>query len=262
MAARRLLILGGTSEGRALADAASVRFGRDLAVVSALAGRTNAPRLPEGAVRIGGFGGTDGLASYLRAERIDLLVDATHPFATRISVQARDAAARVGVPRLILTRPSWRPAAGDRWIEVETLEEAATAIPAEARMVFLALGAQGLARFALAAVSPACPARGFLVRMVDPPREHVALPRYRLVLARGPFSETAERALFAEHGIDCLVARASGGEAAAAKLAAARALGLSVVMVRRPPPPEGERVSSLEAALAWVAQRLAEGTRR
>ena len=247
---RRLLILGGTAEGRALAAAAEARFGPSLAVISALAGITRAPLLPAGQVRIGGFGGAAGLAAYLREEGIGLLVDATHPFATRISAQARDAAAEAGTERLVLARPPWRPVPGDRWIDVATVEDAVAAIPAEARRVFLTVGARALAPFA------GRPELWFLVRLVDPPAAPVPLPRHRLICARGPFAEADERALLAARRIDCLVTRASGGAATAGKLAAARALALPVVMVQRPPPPPGDRVSSVEDALAWIAQRL------
>ena len=220
---RRLLILGGTAEGRALAAAAEARFGPSLAVISALAGITRAPLLPAGQVRIGGFGGVEGLAAYLREEGIGLLIDATHPFATRISAQARD---------------------------VATVEDAVAAIPAEARRVFLTVGARALAPFA------GRPELWFLVRLVDPPATPIPLPRHRLICARGPFAEADERALLAARRIDCLVTRASGGAATAGKLAAARALALPVVMVQRPPPPPGEQANSVEDALAWIARRL------
>ncbi len=248
----RLLILGGTAEGRALAEAAEARFGPSLTVISALAGRTRAPILPTGDVRIGGFGGTDGLAAYLREERIGLLIDATHPFATRISVQAREAAARAGTERLVLVRPHWQPVPGDRWIGVATVEEAVGAMPAEAERVFLTVGVRSLVPFAARAEL------WFLVRLVDEPAEPIPLARHKLICARGPFAEEDERALLADHRIDCLVTRASGGEATAAKLAAARALGLPVVMVRRPPPPPGPCASSVEEALTWIEERLAE----
>ena len=246
----RLLILGGTTEGRALAAAAAARFGPSLTVISALAGRTRAPLLPAGQVRIGGFGGTDGLASYLEDERIGLLVDATHPYATRISAQACAAAAQAGTRRLVLVRPPWRPVPGDRWIDVATVEEAVGAIPPEARRAFLTVGVRALAPFASRADL------WFLVRLVDEPAEPIPLPRHRLICARGPFAEEDERALLTGHRIDCLVTRASGGEATAAKLAAARALGLPVVMVRRPPPSPGDHASSVEDALAWIGERL------
>ena len=246
----RLLILGGTAEGRALAEAAEARCGPALTVISALAGRTRAPLLPAGEVRIGGFGGAEGLASYLEDERVALLVDATHPFATQISAQACEAAARAGTPRLALVRPPWRPAPGDRWIEVATVEDAAAAIPAGARRVFLTVGVRSLAPFA------ARTDLWFLVRLVDAPAEPIPLAQHRLICARGPFAEADERALLEAHGIDCLVTRASGGDATAAKLAAARALRLPVVMVRRPPPPPGNHAASLQDALAWIEEHL------
>ncbi len=248
---KRLLILGGTAEGRALAAAAEGRFGARLAVISALAGRTRAPRMPAGAVRIGGFGGANGLAAYLRDERIDLLVDATHPFAMQISTQAASAAGRAGIARLVLVRPPWQPQPGDRWIEVATVEAAAAAISAVARRVFLTVGTRGLAPFG------GRDDLWFLVRLVDEPDRALPLTRYRLICGRGPFAEADERALFAEHGIDCLVTRSSGGEVTAAKLVAARALSLPVVMVRRPPPPPGVQVSSVAETLNWIEERLA-----
>ncbi|MDE0407140.1 MAG: cobalt-precorrin-6A reductase [Alphaproteobacteria bacterium] len=251
-APERLLILGGTAEGRALAEAAEARFGPSLTVISALAGRTRAPILPAGDVRIGGFGGTAGLAAYLKEERIGLLIDATHPYATQISAQACEAASQTGTERLALVRPPWKPVPGDRWIDVATVEEAVGAIPAEAARVFLTVGIRSLAPFA------GCPDLWFLVRLVDEPAEPMPLARHQLICARGPFEEGDERALLADHRIDCLVTRASGGEATAAKLAAARALALPVVMVRRPPPPPGPSASSVEEALTWIEARLAE----
>ena len=246
----RLLILGGTAEGRALATAAEARFGPALTVISALAGRTRAPLLPAGEVRIGGFGGAEGLAAYLRDERIGLLVDATHPFATQISAQACAAAAQAGTRRLALVRPPWRREPSDRWIEVDTVDDAAAAIPDGADRVFLTVGVRSLSPFA---GRREC---WFLVRLVDEPAEAIPLARHRLICARGPFTEADERALLEEHRIDCLVTRASGGEATVAKLAAARALGLPVVMVRRPPPPPGAQAASVDDALAWIAERL------
>ena len=251
-APERLLILGGTTEGRALAEAATVRFGPSLSVISALAGRTRAPILPAGDVRIGGFGGADGLAAYLKEERIALLIDATHPYATQISAQACEAAAKAGTQHLVLLRPPWQPLPGDRWIDAATVEEAVEAIPAEAARVFLTVGVRALAPFA------ARPGLWFLVRLVDEPAEPIQLTRHRLICARGPFAEEDERVLLADHRIDCLVTRASGGEATVAKLAAARALGLPVVMVRRPPPPPGPSASSVEDALTWIEERLGE----
>ena len=247
-----MLILGGTAEGRALAAAAEARFAPSLTVISALAGRTREPILPAGNVRIGGFGGADGLAAYLRDERIGLLIDATHPFATRISAQACEAAAQAGTERLVLVRPPWQAVPGDRWIDVATVDEAVGAIPGEAERVFLTVGVRSLAPFA------ARTDLWFLVRLVDEPAEPIPLTPHRLICARGPFADEDERALLADHRIDCLVTRASGGEATSAKIAAARALGLPVVMVRRPAPPPGPSAPSVEDALTWIEERLAE----
>ena len=233
-----------------MAAAADARFGARLSVVSALAGSTRAPLLPAGAVKIGGFGGAEGLAAWLKGERIDLLVDATHPFATRISESAVSAASRAGIPRLVLARPPWRRRPGDRWIETPTVDAAAAALPAVARRVFLTVGARACAPFA------GRDDLWFLVRLVDRPARPLPLACYHLICARGPFAEADERALLARHGIDCLVTRASGGAATAAKLAAARALSLPVVMIRRPPPPPGARVSTVAAAVDWIADRL------
>ena len=249
-APERLLILGGTAEGRALAEAAQARFGPTLSVISALAGRTRSPLLPAGVVRIGGFGGAEGLAAYLREERIGLLVDATHPFATRISAQACEAATLAGTARLVLVRPPWRSEPGDRWIDVADVEAAARAIPAGAGRVFLTVGGRALAPFA------GRPDIWFLVRLVDAPAEPIPLARHLLICARGPFAEADERQLLTAHGIDCLVTRASGGAATAAKLAAARARALPVVMVRRPDPPPGAQASSIEGTLDWISRRL------
>ena len=165
----RLLILGGTTEGRALATAAEGRFGPTLTVISALAGPHPRAALARRPVRIGGFGGAEGLASYLRDERIGLLIDATHPFATQISAQAREAAREAGTKRLVIVRPPWRPLPGDRWIDVDTVEEAAAAIPAEAQRVFLTVGVRSLAPFA------GRPDLWFLVRLVDEPAEPIPL---------------------------------------------------------------------------------------
>ena len=180
------------------------------------------------------------------------MIDATHPYATQISAQACEAAAQAGAERLVMVRSPWSPVPGDRWIDVATVEEAVGAIPAEATRVFLTVGVRSLAPFVARADL------WFLVRLVDEPAEPIPLARHRLICARGPFAEDDERALLEEHRVDCLVTRASGGEATAAKLTAARALGLPVVMVRRPAPPPGPSASSVEDALAWIEERLAE----
>jgi precorrin-6A/cobalt-precorrin-6A reductase len=239
----RLLILGGTAEAVALAGAASALPG--LEVVSSLAGRTRAAPTPPGRSRVGGFGGAEGLRAYLRDERIDLLVDATHPFAARISEAARLACETAGVPRLVLWRPPWPRQPGDRWHEVADLAEAAARLPELGRRVFLTVGARDVAPFA--------PLAGtwFLVRAVEAPGP-LPLARCAVIIGRGPFARDDERALLRRHGIDVVVSKASGGDATYGKIAAARDLGVPVLMVRRPPPPAGECVATVAEAAAWL----------
>ena len=239
-----LLILGGTGEALDLA-ARLVAEGR-FRVITSLAGRTANPKRPRGEVRIGGFGGAAGLADYLRAEEVSLLVDATHPFAAGITANAARAAEETALPLLRLARPAWRPEARDRWISVPDLAAAAEALPAEARRVLLTTGAKGLEAFA------ARPEIHYLLRLVDPPRTPPPLQSCKLIIARGPFAMEDETALFREKGVEVLVTKNSGGPAA--KLTVARALGLPVVMVERPPEPPGvERCANIEALLAQLA---------
>ncbi|MER6911216.1 cobalt-precorrin-6A reductase [Streptomyces sp. NPDC000594] len=246
-----IVILGGTTEGRRLAELLHGTPG--LRLTSSLAGRVAAPRLPPGEVRVGGFGGAEGLAAWLRAHRADLLIDATHPFARTISHSAAEAASCAHVPLLALRRPGWVRQPGDDWHPVESLVAAAAVLPSLGRRVFLTTGRMGLAAFA--------PGDGlwFLVRSVDPP-EGVVPDRLEVLLDRGPFTLEGERALLARHRIDVLVTKDSGGAATAPKLAAARAAGLPVVVVRRPAPPPGvETVPDPETAAQWVRERLPRG---
>jgi precorrin-6A/cobalt-precorrin-6A reductase len=237
----RVLILGGTGEARRLASAL-VDEGVD--VVSSLAGRVADPLLPRGEVRVGGFGGAAGLVAWLRAHPVQSLVDATHPFAATMTASSAAAAAETGVPLLRLQRPGWSPRPGDDWRWVGSLAEAAVAV-AGFDSVFLTTGRQGLAAFA--GLTGRC-----VVRSVDPPSP--PLPeRTTVLLARGPFSVPDELALMREHHIDVVVTKDSGGAMTAAKLTAARELGLPVVLVRRPPVPPGvPTVATVEEALAWV----------
>ncbi|MEW5730001.1 MAG: cobalt-precorrin-6A reductase [Pseudomonadota bacterium] len=236
----RLLILGGTSEANALARALA---GRD--VITSLAGRTGTvPDLP-GRVRVGGFGGAGGLEAYLRTEAIGAVIDATHPFAARISAHAAAACAATGVPRLVLARPAWEKRPGDSWIEVDGMAEAARALPAIGRRAFLTVGVQEAVAFA--GVTDV----HFVVRLIAP--EPPPLAGCEVVAGRGPFAEADEAALLLAHRIDVVVSKASGGAATYAKIAAARGLGIPVLMIRRPPPPPGPAVESVAEAVAWVA---------
>jgi precorrin-6A/cobalt-precorrin-6A reductase len=246
MTDRHLLILGGTGEAAALAGAALARFGEGIAVTTALAGRTRRPGPIPGQVRIGGFGGPTGLAAYILDHRIDRLIDATHPFAARISRTARLAAGRTGVPRLALRRPPWRRHPLDRWIEVDNTDAAALLVGRVGRRAWLTVGAGAISAFA-PATEP-----HFVVRLIDPPPEPLPLRRHEVVIGRGPFGVAEERRLLRHHAIDVVVCKASGGAATEAKLIAARELGLPVIMVRRPPAEPGPSVETIEAALDWL----------
>lgn len=244
----RVLLLGGTSEASALARALDARPG--VAVTTSFAGRTSAPTAPAGATRVGGFGGPEGLAAHLRAERVDVLVDATHPFAAHMRWHAAAAAGAVGIPRLRVERPAWQPGPGDSWVAVADLDAAARAVADGGyRRVFLSTGRTELAPFAR------CAGVWFLVRSVEPP-DGLPLADAEVVLARGPFTVEGELALLRDHAIDAVVTKNSGADATAAKLAAARRLGLPVVMVERPDSPPGPLVSSVDAALAWLDEAV------
>jgi len=237
-----ILVLGGTAEARELAgalDAAGVH------VTSSLAGRVSRPRLPAGTVRIGGFGGPDGLARWLSERGVAAVVDATHPFAERISDSAAAACRRAGVPLLRLQRPGWSERPGDEWHWVQDLDEAAAAIPALGERVLLTTGRQGLPAFA--GVDDAW----FLVRCVEAPEPPLP-PRHELLLDRGPYTIDGELALVDEHRVELLVTKDSGGTHTEAKLEAARRRGLPVIVVRRPPRPDVACVSNVEDALVWA----------
>lgn len=221
----RVLILGGTQEAYDLAERVTQLDGVD--VISSLAGRTREPRLPKGKVRSGGFGGAEGLARYLRDERIDVLVNATHPFADTISLHAVAAAADSGVALLRLLRPAWPPAPDDRWIAARDTAEAAELCRREGGRIFLTVGSGELGAFANVRNAH------FVVRMVDVPGD-VPLHDYRAIAARGPFALADEMRLFAEHHVNLLVAKNSGGAATYAKIEAARRLRVPVVMIERP----------------------------
>jgi precorrin-6A/cobalt-precorrin-6A reductase len=241
-----VLVLGGTGEARRLAGAL-VPHRR---VITSLAGRVAEPSLPPGQVRVGGFGGAAGLAGYLRTAGIAALVDATHPFAARISANAAEAARLTGVPLTVLRRPGWTAQPGDVWHRVADLTAAAAAVTALGERVFLTTGRQGLAAFAHLT------AQWFLVRSVDPPVPPVP-PRMTILLDRGPFTVDGEAALLRRYHIEVLVTKDSGGPMTGAKLTAARDLGVPVVMVDRPPAVPG--IPAVTTVAEAVTLLLARG---
>jgi precorrin-6A/cobalt-precorrin-6A reductase len=232
-----LLLLGGTGEARRLASVLSPAY----RVISSLAGRVADPALPAGEVRIGGFGGVPGLAAYLRAERIDTVVDATHPFAAQISANAAAACRTVGVPLLVLRRPGYT--LQPDFHRVPSLDAAAALLPGLGGRIFLTTGRQGLGHFRDEAL-------WYLIRAVDPPEPPLP-PNAAVVLDRGPFTVDGETRLMRAHRIDVLVTKDSGGAMTAAKLEAARGLGIAVVVVDRPPVTPGVPVlTSVEEVTA------------
>ncbi|MBY5402857.1 cobalt-precorrin-6A reductase [Rhizobium leguminosarum] len=240
----RILILGGTNEARLLAEALAARDDYD--VLLSLAGRTEKPATQPVSVRIGGFGGAAALADFLKAGGYDLLIDATHPFAERISANAAFAAETTGIAAITLRRPEWQSVAGDRWRDVQSIPAAIQALGPSPRHVFLATGRQG------AHHAEAGPQHHYLVRSVDPVEPPLALDNVDYVLARGPFTLEGECDLLRQHHIDVIIAKNSGGAATYAKIEAARLLGIEVMMVARAPASIVEAGDTVEAALAVI----------
>jgi precorrin-6A/cobalt-precorrin-6A reductase len=240
----RILILGGTTEARMLAERLAGR--RDLDVTLSLAGRTASPGRQPVPVRNGGFGGAAGLADYLSGQRVGVLVDATHPFANRISANALVAAQQTHVPLVVLQRPSWTPVAGDRWTEVGDVRAAVRALGGPSRRVFVTLGRNDLLPLTDA------PQHHYLIRSVDPVDPPLRLPHASYLTDRGPFAEADEHRLMRAHAIDVVIAKNSGGNATYGKIAAARALGIGVVMLRRPASTTAPAVATVDDAIAWL----------
>ncbi|WP_323798150.1 cobalt-precorrin-6A reductase [Nisaea sp.] len=249
----RILVLGGTDLANAFIAALRAAH-PDLEIVLSLAGRTRDPKLPDCVIRTGGFGGAEGLADYLRQEGITALVDATHPYAAQISANAATAAAETGTPCLHLVRPAWEQAPGDNWYPATDYEDATRHLDALSQThpltVFLTVGRQGLEPFHYLMNGT------HVVRAVEQPDEAELPPGARAVLARGPFREADEAAFLKENEIDVIVSKNSGGTATYGKILAARSLRMPVVMVARPPVPEGAIVGDVESALVWVETAL------
>lgn len=248
-----ILILGGTSEARLLAGTLAER--RDCDIVLSLAGRTRAPAGQPVPVRVGGFGGAEGLARHLVDAHVALLIDATHPYAARISRNAAEAAKAAGVPLIALRRPAWERVAGDRWTMVDSVDEAVAALGDVPRRVMVTLGRQEVRVFSTA------PHHSYLIRSVDPVEPPLDVPHATYILQRGPFDEASERALLEEHRIDAIVSKNSGGAATYGKIAAARALGLEVVMVDRPELPKVAAAATVEEAVAMADHLLTSAKR-
>ncbi|WP_145110965.1 cobalt-precorrin-6A reductase [Cereibacter sediminicola] len=239
----RILLLGGTTEASRMARALAET---GLPSVFSYAGRTAAPVAQPLPVRVGGFGGAEGLAAYIRAEGISHVIDTTHPFAAQMSRNAVEACDATGTALVALERAPWVAGPGDRWIRVPSVEAAAEALPEAPARVFLAIGRLHLAAFA------GRPQHHYLLRLVDPP-EALPLPQAQAVIARGPFTLAEDLDLLRRHGTEWIVAKNAGGEGARAKLDAARELGLPVVLIDRPAIPPRPRAETPEAVLAWLA---------
>jgi precorrin-6A/cobalt-precorrin-6A reductase len=250
----RILILGGTTEARQLAERLATRG--DIDAIISLAGRTLDPKPLPIPTRTGGFGGATGLADYIRSERIALVVDATHPFANRISANAAEAARMEGVPLFAFSRPGWMRQDGDRWISVGSVETAVEELGEVPRRVFLAIGRQEAHQFSRA------PQHSYLVRSVDRVEPPLDVPDCRYILASGPFNEADERNLLSDNAIEVVVCKNSGGTATYGKIAAARALGIAVVMIERQKPLGIPAVGDVQTALETIDHLLAPAMKR
>jgi precorrin-6A/cobalt-precorrin-6A reductase len=245
----RVLILGGTTEASELTRllAADPRFETTVS----LAGRTANPKTQPVQTRIGGFGGIDGLVAWLEQERIQAVIDATHPYADQISANAVAACDRLALPLASIVRPAWQAQPGDSWFNVASAEAAADALGSGSRNVFLSLGRLELGAFANA------PHHHYVARTIDPPGDVALPPDIRLLFGRGPFDREAETALLEGEKIDVIVSKNSGGGATYAKIEAARRLGILVVMIARPDKLRGHALENANEAVVWLEQGLA-----
>lgn len=241
----RILVLGGTTEATRLAERLATR--PDIEATLSYAGRTDAPAAQPIPVRIGGFGGAEGLAHYLVEKAIDLVIDATHPFAQRISANAAIAAHATGTPLFVYTRKPWEAVPGDNWTEVADNAGVIAALGPAPRRVFLTIGRLGVGDFR------ATTQHHYVIRTIDAPDAHDLPASHQLILARGTFTVEAEIALMQTHGIEVLVTKNSGGEATYGKIAAARALHLPVILVTPPHRPEVPQVHSIKACMARIS---------
>ncbi|MEM6825008.1 MAG: cobalt-precorrin-6A reductase [Pseudomonadota bacterium] len=238
-----VLVLGGTTEATALCREIALHGVR---ATLSFAGRVARPAPQAVPVRVGGFGGVTGLTAYLHAHAVTHVVDATHPFAANMSANAAAAAEITGVPLIALTRAPWSKKEGDRWTNVPDIAHAVAALTGPRASVMLAIGRMSLGAFA------SQPQHRYLLRLVDPPEEPPPFPEYKVIVARGPFSVEGDIALMKEHAVDIVVSKNSGGGAAQAKILAARALGLPMIMVARPEMPERPETHDVGEVLRWI----------
>ena len=238
-----LLLLGGTTEATQLAQ---VLAQASVSAVFSYAGRVASPRAQPLPVRVGGFGGVAGLSDYIAAQKITHVVDATHPFAAQMSTHAVAACHGLNVPLVALTRKPWVAVPGDDWIHVPDITSAAKALPKKEKNVFLAIGRMHLAAFAR------LPLHTYLVRLIEPP-VNPPFPRCQIEVAQGPFTVEGDLALMRRHHTELIVSKNAGGPAAYAKIEAARALRLPVVMIDRPAIPERAEVHAVQAVMDWMA---------
>lgn len=246
----RVLLLGGTTEASLLAQALK---NAGIETVFSYAGRTDTPVAQPVPTRVGGFGGVDGLIAYLDAEAISHVVDATHPFANTMAHNVHRACTARTLPLLRLARPAWRAQAGDDWVHVPDIAAAVRALPQAPARVFLAIGRMHVAQFA------ARPDHHYLLRLVDAPQGEIALPDHHVIVARGPFGVAGDSALMRAHGITHLVAKNAGGSGAVAKIEAARALGVRVIMIDRPARPDVPETACIETVLHWLGHDAERG---
>lgn len=253
LAMPNVLLLGGTTEASALSRLLAEK---GVQATLSYAGRTEAPKAQPIKTRVGGFGGVRGLVEYLRDHNVTHLVDATHPFAAQMSAHAVEAARIAGIPHIALTRPAWVPVAGDRWLCARDIDAAVDMLAGPARRIMLALGRMHVEAFA------AQPQHHYLLRFVDAPAEPPTLPHHSLVVDRGPFTIEGDCRLMQDHAIDLIVCKNAGGAGAAAKLTAARQLGLPVLMIERPTMPDRVEVYLPEDVMAWLGHDDAPNAER
>jgi len=239
-----LLILAGTTEASQLAKEVSAA---KIKAVLSYAGRVERPKPQPLPRRMGGFGGVEGLKQYLCENSITHVVDATHPFAVQMSQHAADACAELNLPLIAFSRPEWKPTSADNWTEVADIPTAVSALEGAKRRIMLALGRMHLQAF------EAQPQHRYLLRLVDPPGKDLTLPNRDIVVSRGPFTKEGDLALMRDYKIELVVCKNAGGVASRAKLDAARALSLPVIMIARPKLDRRRfETASLNKVMQWL----------